>query len=89
MSLFNEIQGYKKPIVITVNAHVSMAIYQPEKKHIDKKSIISVYNTKENTKIQLYSDTLVNICDIFINSMLLNTLPKSIKKVSRKKKSKK
>lgn len=92
MGLFNELQCYKTPLVQQINPHVHVAIYNPEKKHLDKKSIISIYNTKDNTKIQLYSDTLVNICNLFITNILtdLNSLPsKNNKKVSKRPRKKK
>lgn len=84
---FDEIKGYKSPVLHKINEHVTAAIYSPEKKSLDAKSIISVYNTKTTSNIQLYSSTLVTICDIFITSMLTNlTVVKKKKKSKRKKK---
>ena len=88
MSMFNDLHKYKSPVIKQVNTHIHIAYYYPEKKYVDLKSIISIYNTKTNSNIQLYSDTLVNICDIFITSMLSNLnnikLPKTNKKVSKR-----
>lgn len=87
MYQFEELKGYKPAVTHNINEHVTIGIYKPEKKNVDRKSIISIYNTKTKSNIQLYSSTLITISDIFITSMLTSlTVVKKKKKLKIKKK---
>lgn len=83
--MFKELTGYKTPTVQKINKNCSVATYQPENGAKNEGIVaISTSNKDNEGIIYLYNNTIINISNKIILS-LLNNLPKSNKKVSKRK----
>ncbi len=68
MKTFEQRTGYKAPVVISVNKSVIVGIHYPLKKKDD--AIIDIYNSKSKESISLFSKTLIQVSNNFIQSIL-------------------
>jgi len=69
--MFTQFEHYEEPKVTKVNESCTMAIHYPKSKKKD--AIIEIYNRHTDSRVQLFSNTLTSIANIFIKDVLSNS----------------
>jgi hypothetical protein len=85
MKTFEHRTGYNEPVLNIINKDVTIGIYYPLKKK--EKTIVSIYNSVSEESISLFSNTLIDVSNSLIESILQSsTFFFNKKKINNKRK---